>query len=55
MLLIRVSGSIVKSGMSGTVSGDRASDMANRLWVELRSRVSWVEVWPEMGRRILKI
>ena len=51
---IRVSGLIVKSDMSGTVSGDRSSDVANRLWVEPLLRVMWVEVWLETGRRMCR-
>ena len=31
------------------------SDVLNRVWVELRSGVSWVEVWSETGRRTLMI
>ena len=42
---IRVSGLIVKSGVSGTVFGDRASGTLNRMWVEPRSGVLWMEVW----------
>ena len=31
--------------MCGTVSGDRSSELVNRLWVELWSRVTWEELW----------
>ena len=63
-------GAVVKSDVGGSVAGDRASDvpnrpyvelseyrvsgMPNRVWVELRSGVSWVEVWLETGHRIWK-
>ena len=42
---IRVSGLIVKSGVGGTGFGDRVSGTLNRMWVELRSRVSLMGVW----------
>ena len=41
-------------GWNCAVSGYRVSGMPNRVWVEPRSRVSWVEVWSETAPRILK-
>ncbi len=41
---IRASGLIIKSGMSGTMSEDKVSDVVNWLWVNNVSRVMYVKV-----------
>ena len=41
-------------GWNSPVSGDSVSGVLNRVWVEPRSGVYWVEVWSETAPRILK-
>ena len=41
-------------GWDSALSGYMVSGMLNPVWVEPRSRVSWMEVWSETAPRILK-
>ena len=41
---------VVRSGMNGSVSEDEASDMLNRMWVELWSEV----LCTEMSNMVIK-